>query len=112
MAAIKSNIDIFSEKYKENFKYNKELSDQLNLTLDKIYLMGPEPNKIKHRNKGKLTARDRISHLIDKDTYFLELSTLAAYEVYGNDYVPAAGIITGVGAVSYTHLTLPTILLV
>ena len=99
MAAIKSNIDIFSEKYKENFKYNKELSDQLNLTLDKIYLMGPEPNKTKHKNKGKLTARDRISHLIDKDTYFLELSTLAAYEVYGNDYVPAAGIITGVGLI-------------
>jgi 3-methylcrotonyl-CoA carboxylase beta subunit len=60
--------------------------------------MGPEPNKIKHKSKGKLTARSRINNLIDKNTYFLELSPLAAYEVYGDD-VPAAGIITGVGVI-------------
>ena len=98
MAIINSNIDISSEKYKENFKHNKELSNQLKLTLDKIYLMGPEPNKVKHKNKGKLTARSRISNLIDKDTYFLELSPLAAFKVYDDD-VPAAGIITGVGII-------------
>ena len=98
MAIINSKIDISSEKYKENFKHNNELSNQLKLTLDNIYLMGPEPNKIKHKNKGKLTARSRINNLIDKNTYFLELSPLAAYEVYDDD-VPAAGIITGVGVI-------------
>jgi len=99
MTLIKSKIDKSSEKYKLNYKYNKKLSNKLNLTLDKIYLMGPDPKKIKHKNKGKLTARDRIDKLIDRDTYFLELSPLAAYEVYDNDFVPAAGIITGVGIV-------------
>ena len=65
MPILNSNIDISSEKYKENFKHNKKLSNQLKLTLNKIYLMGPEPNKVKHKNKGKLTARVRISNLID-----------------------------------------------
>ena len=99
MTVIKSNIDTSSEKYNLNFRYNEELSNQLNLTLNKIYLMGPEPSKLKHKNKGKLTARDRIDSLIDIDTYFLELSALAAHEVYDKDYVPAAGIITGIGIV-------------
>ncbi len=99
MTVIKSNIDTSSEKYNLNFRYNKELSNQLNLTLNKIYLMGSEPNKVKHKNKGKLTVRNRIKNLIDNNTYFLELSPLAAHEVYGKDYVPAAGIITGIGIV-------------
>ncbi len=98
MTIFNSNIDISSEKYRKNFEHNKELSNQLKLTLNKIYLMGPELSKVKHRNKGKQTARARINNLIDKNTYFLELSPLAAYKVYDDD-VPAAGIITGLGVV-------------
>ena len=66
MTIFNSNIDVSSEKYKENFKHNKELSNQLKLTLDKISLMGPEPNKVKHKGKGKLTARSRINNLMNK----------------------------------------------
>ena len=99
MTLIISKVDKSWEKYNLNYRFNKKLSNKLNLTLDKIYLMGPDSKKIKHKNKGKLTVRDRIDKLIDKDTYFLELSPLAAYEVYDNDFVPAAGIITGVGIV-------------
>ena len=42
--------------------------------------------------------RERIERLLDPDTAFLELSPLAAYEVY-DDEVPAAGIVTGIGRV-------------
>ena len=45
-----------------------------------------------------MLARDRIDLLIDSDTPFLELSTLAAIDLYDNE-VPSAGIVTGIGVV-------------
>ena len=44
-------------------------------------------------------AVSRITALIDVGTSFLELSPLAGHEVYGNEQVPAGGIVTGVGTV-------------
>ncbi|TAK56823.1 MAG: methylcrotonoyl-CoA carboxylase, partial [Dehalococcoidia bacterium] len=53
----------------------------------------------RHRSRGKLTARERVERLIDPATAFLELSQLAAWEMYDGD-APSAGIVTGVGRVS------------
>lgn len=50
-------------------------------------------------SSGKLVARDRIDLLVDPSTPFLELSQLAAYEMYGKEEVPAGGIITGIGRI-------------
>src|SRR5438067_7856516 len=52
----------------------------------------------RHRERGKLLARERIDRLVDPDTAFLELSPLAAWDLYGGQ-APAAGIVTGVGVV-------------
>jgi acetyl-CoA carboxylase carboxyltransferase component len=52
----------------------------------------------RHRSRGKLTARERIERLVDPATAFLELSPLAAWEMYDGD-APSAGIVTGVGRV-------------
>lgn len=52
----------------------------------------------KHVQRGKMLARDRVTALIDPGTPFLELSPLAAHEVYDDD-VPCAGVIAGVGTV-------------
>lgn len=52
----------------------------------------------RHTSKGKLVVRDRINLLLDKNTAFLELSTLAAYDMY-NEQINSAGIITGIGRV-------------
>ena len=49
--------------------------------------------------KGKLVARDRIQRLLDPGSTFLELSQLAAFKLYGDEDVPAGGIITGIGSV-------------
>ena len=51
-----------------------------------------------HKERGKLLPRERIEELIDPDTPFLELSSLAAFELYDNQ-VPSAGIITGIGVI-------------
>jgi 3-methylcrotonyl-CoA carboxylase beta subunit len=53
----------------------------------------------KHKARGKLLPRERIALLLDPGSPFLELSPLAAYEVY-DEAVPAAGIVTGIGKVS------------
>lgn len=55
----------------------------------------------KVRQRGKLTARERIQYLIDKDTPFIEIGAFAAYEMYP-EYggCPAAGTVGGIGYVS------------
>jgi acetyl-CoA carboxylase carboxyltransferase component len=59
---------------------------------------GGEKALEKHRSRGKLTARERIDRLLDPDTAFLELSALAAWDVY-DAQAPSAGIVTGIGTV-------------
>src|SRR5271154_4186048 len=53
----------------------------------------------RHRERGKIPVRERIDHLIDPLSPFLELSPLAAWDLYGNE-VPSAGVVTGIGMVS------------
>jgi acetyl-CoA carboxylase carboxyltransferase component len=52
----------------------------------------------RHRSRGKLLARERIDRLVDPGAAFLELGTLAAWEMYGHE-APSAGIVTGIGVV-------------
>ncbi|KZZ77308.1 methylcrotonoyl-CoA carboxylase, partial [Oleiphilus sp. HI0133] len=56
----------------------------------------------RHRAKGKLLPRERLAHLLDPGTPFLELSALAAHEVY-EESVPGAGAICGVGIINGTE---------
>ena len=60
---------------------------------------GGERLRQRHVERGKIPVRERIDHLVDPFSPFLELSPLAAWELYGNE-VPAAGIVTGIGAVA------------
>ena len=53
----------------------------------------------RHAEQGKLLVRTRIDQLIDPGSPFLELSPLAAWEMY-DDEAPAAGIVTGIARVS------------
>ncbi|MFW2366974.1 MAG: carboxyl transferase domain-containing protein, partial [Desulforhopalus sp.] len=73
--------------------------DDLRVKLEAIKAGGGEKYQQRHSGRGKLLPRERIESLIDPGSPFLELSQLAAYEVYSEE-VPAAGIITGIGRVS------------
>src|SRR4051794_34602172 len=53
----------------------------------------------RHRAQGKLPVRERIERLLDDGSPFLELSPLAAWDLYDND-APAAGLVTGIARVS------------
>jgi 3-methylcrotonyl-CoA carboxylase beta subunit len=75
------------------------LAAELRALTGRVAAGGPEASRARHVGRGKLLPRERVERLIDPGTAFLELSPLAAHEVYGED-VPAAGLITGVGQVA------------
>ncbi|MEM1045615.1 MAG: carboxyl transferase domain-containing protein [Pseudomonadota bacterium] len=60
---------------------------------------GSERARQRHLDRGKLLPRDRVMRLIDPGSPFLEMSPLAAQDVY-DDAIHAAGLITGIGRVS------------
>ena len=58
---------------------------------------GPARVEKQHR-AGKMTARERISALIDSDGYYVEIGLLIAYDQYEGQ-APAAGVVTGIGRI-------------
>lgn len=98
ISVLPSLVDKSSQEYRENVTNLESIMQKYTDLHQKISQGGPEKARQKHLDRGKMLARDRITALIDPGAPFLELSPLAAHEVYGED-VPAAGIITGVGTV-------------
>lgn len=99
MTRLTSAIDPASPEFAANKANMDSLISDLRERVAKIELGGGDKARERHTSRGKLLPRDRINHLLDAGTPFLELSQLAAYNVYGDD-VPAAGIITGIGRIS------------
>lgn len=98
MNQLKSKINIRSEDFKINQQAMQTLVDDLKNVAQHIALGGGEVAREKHLARGKLLPRERIDHLIDPGTAFLEIGQLAAYKVYQDD-IPAAGVIAGVGLI-------------
>jgi 3-methylcrotonyl-CoA carboxylase beta subunit len=61
--------------------------------LPKAALGGNEKSRERHTSRGKLLPRERVEHLLDPGSPFLEIGQLAANDLY-DDEVPGAGIIT------------------
>jgi 3-methylcrotonyl-CoA carboxylase beta subunit len=75
------------------------LVEDLRRRVEQVSQGGGEAARAKHAARGKLLPRERVDQLLDPGTPFLELSQLAAWDMYGNE-APSAGIITGVGRVA------------
>ena len=79
----------------------KELLDQLQTRLDKIYKGGGEKAAAKQKEKGKMLARERVDYLLDKDTPHIEVGALAGYEMYPeHGGCPGGGVVVMIGYVS------------
>ncbi len=98
MFRIESKVDPQSAVFKENNDKNRAQHLEFKERLEKVKLGGPEKSRKRHVDRGKLLPRERVAKLLDRNTPFLELSPLAAHDMYDND-APAAGIICGVGCV-------------
>uniref|UniRef100_A0A4W3HT02 methylcrotonoyl-CoA carboxylase n=1 Tax=Callorhinchus milii TaxID=7868 RepID=A0A4W3HT02_CALMI len=86
--------------FKENHDRMKAIVNELKERAEKIRLGGGEKARRLHTSRGKLLPRERIDRLLDPGSPFLEFSQFAGYQLYGNEEVPAGGIITGIGRVS------------
>lgn len=89
-----------SPEYVENYNGMQSLVANLQSHVEKAHAGGGETAVKRHISKGKLLVRDRINCLLDPGTPFLELSQLAAHNMYQPDFVPAAGVVTGIGRIS------------
>jgi len=97
MPILPTRIDPRSEAYRVNYAGMAEQVKYLNEQLALVRAGGGEKYVARHRQRGKLMARERIELLLDRDAPFLELSPLAGW---GTEYALGSGVITGVGVVS------------
>ena len=98
MDVLSSQIEVESDQFQTNYNYHQELKSELVSRLTEIK-KGGEANSVKrHHERGKFLPRERIDRILDEGSPFIELSSLAAYQVY-EDVVPAAGVVTGIGKV-------------
>jgi len=99
MPIIETRINARSEDFQANAAAMQVQIDDLRAKLADVSKGGSEAARKKHVARGKLLPRDRVEQLLDPGTPFLELSALAAYNMYDNE-APGAGVITGIGRVS------------
>jgi 3-methylcrotonyl-CoA carboxylase beta subunit len=81
-----------------NAAAQRELVDELHARLAQAALGGPEASRKRHQDRGKLLPRERVEHLLDEGSPFLEVAPLAAFDLYEGD-APGAGVIAGIGLV-------------
>ncbi len=99
MAILANQIQPQSKEFKANAAAMQALVTELQHRIADIAQGGGEQAHERQRQQGKLLPRERLAQLLDPGSPFLELSQLAAYQVYP-DPVPAAGIIAGIGKVA------------
>ncbi len=88
-------------KFNQNEDHNKLLLSELGMRLDEVSLGGGKKAIQRQHDKGKLTARERIHHLLDKDSEYLEIGALAGYQMYQeHGGCPSGGVVVVVGYVS------------
>lgn len=98
MDVLDSSIDNQSDDFKANREFHLSLAQTLKTKVAQVKLGGGEVAVEKHKKRNKFLARERIEKIIDDGSPFLELSTLAGYDVY-DEHVPSAGVVTGIGRV-------------
>ncbi len=99
MSILKSDLKANNSLFQENAKAMKNRLSELQTIHQNILLGGGIEQQKKQTASGKLLVRERIQKLLDNDSPFLELSPLAAFEMYEGS-APSAGIITGIGKIS------------
>ncbi len=104
MPILETKLNARSAEFQANAAVLRAAVADLNTKLDVSARGGGDAARAKHTARGKLLPRERVQMLLDPGTPFLELSPLAALNMYpdrdGTDSAPCAGVITGIGRVS------------
>src|SRR5438045_71666 len=99
MPVIDSKLDPRGAEFQSNAQRMAEQVADLRGKVELISRGGEQSPREKHLARGKLLPRERVRQLLDVGSPFLELSQLAAWNMY-DSAVPAAGIVTGIGRIS------------
>src|SRR4026209_2480814 len=119
METLSSSIDTSSTEFKQNLEHHRRLANELHERLALVRQGGGAKYRKRQEEQSKLFVRERIERLLDPGSPFLELSALAATDLYDNEgkasalsgrtsasasdgesVAPGAGIVTGIGRVS------------
>src|SRR3989338_7742542 len=99
MNVFKSQLRTSTEAFSQNQRHHYAALQTLCQREAVVEKGGGEELQRLQKSRDKLLVRERIELLLDKDSLFLELSKLAAFDMYDNK-APCAGLITGIGRVS------------
>lgn len=87
--------------FNKNEDVLKQATSLVRQRLEKIYEGGGKKAIAKQKERNKLTARERIDYLVDKNSVFTEIGAFAGYEMYeAEGGCPAGGTVAGVGYIS------------
>ena len=93
-----SRVNPSSSEFQSNRAANLDMLQELQERLALTRAGGGPRQHERQRGRGKLPVHERIDRVIDPASPFLELSPLAAEDMYDSE-APAAGIVTGIGRV-------------
>ena len=96
---LDSRVAADSADFRARAAHNRALAERLRADVARAALGGSEAARERHAGRGKLLPRERVEHLLDPGSPFLEIGQLAACDMYEGE-VPGAGLIAGIGRVS------------
>ena len=106
MPALESNLDVSSEAFEKNRADMQDLLETMNGLLAEAAEGGGPEATARLRSRNKMPIRERIAHVLDRDSPFLEISPLAAWRssfAVGSGFVVGIGVIEGVECLILGH---------
>src|SRR5579872_6161611 len=102
---LETHVDPTSSRFEANMRFLADMVSQVRNEEEKIREGGGAKAIESQHNKGRLTARERISLLVDPASFF-EIGSFAAYGMYEEwGGAPSAGVVTGLGRI-HTRLVM------
>ena len=99
MSLLPTTVDTHSAEFQQNTAAMRRLLEEFETRQQQARQGGSERARQRHIARGKLLPRERVELLLDPGTPFLELSTLAGWDMYNNES-PAGSGINGIGVVN------------
>ena len=106
MPALESSLDVSSEEFEKNRADMQDLLETMNSLLAEAAEGGGPEATARLRSRNKMPIRERIAHVLDRDSPFLEISPLAAWRssfAVGSGFVVGIGVIEGVECLILGH---------
>ena len=88
-------------EFNRNEDWMKQLYSEVKQRFETIKLGGGKKANEKQKERNKLTARQRVEYLLDKNEPFVEIAAFAGFDMYEEQGgCPGAGTVSGIGYVS------------